>query len=500
MSDAQASQRFYASDKPLNSILINLQNSFKKQSGLNKDLSAFIKKNGVPVWDKTIYSLGSNIATGTSTVKTNSTSSQQLNTNSVGTSKGLFLIPLQSNDDGSIQSYITAYKHNDTSYTYRLYNKDSLDKIRPVDDSARAALRSTEAVFGVFEKSINNKDTINISGVQIRNARIVAGPPQGGTTATAKSNGIKLNQDYCLMTVTMTLYFEWHYYSYSYGEHWDLVGISIDIDVSCWSDGTGGSGNQGFEDPNNSNWWDFGTGWPWNNPSLYSQSDPWQFWWSGAQSIPNFYASRTYLDTDDGDENNNDVGNEDNSTYIDYDEITQSWPNIVSVIPINDFVGWLTPGVRVNCMDYAKAQIMKKGYKISDYLIPGQTIQVYKEINGVGTVDINAAKNGVGYLISALQRGIPVIVGIDDEVGSSNPGTDNTTDHFVVIVGAGSDADGHYFTFFDNATGSPTQGASAGNKLYYNSATGKISGRSQAIDYAASRRDYIVTMIRKSKQ
>jgi len=103
--------------------------------------------------------------------------------------------------------------------------------------------------------------------------------------------------------------------------------------------------------------------------------------------------------------------------------------------------------------------------------------------------------------LSALQRGIPVIVGVDDKPGSSNPQTDNTTDHFIVIVGVGSDSNGIYFTFYDNASGEVSEGTSPTNKLYYNPVTAIISGKSGASFYFnnIATHDYIVTMIRKSK-
>lgn len=213
----------------------------------------------------------------------------------------------------------------------------------------------------------------------------------------------------------------------------------------------------------------------------------------------NFYNfNKTDSDYGTGDDDNNAPGNYDNTSYSDFDDQTQPWPTFQNVIPISDFVGWnriLHPTWQ--CMDYAKAQIAKKGYRISNYFDIGQTIQIYTNANGA---DKNAAKNAVGYLISSLQRGIPIVVGVDDQVGSPNPNTDNTTDHFIVIVGSGSDANGIYFTFYDNASGDPTQGASINNKLYYNSLTGLITGKSQT-DYAkaSNRYDYIVTMVRKSK-
>ena len=64
----------------------------------------------------------------------------------------------------------------------------------------------------------------------------------------------------------------------------------------------------------------------------------------------------------------------------------------------------------------------------------------------------------------------------------------------------GSDVNGKYFTFYDNASGIASQGANPNNKLYYNSTTGKITGASQT-SYAqnSSYYNYILTMIRKSK-
>ncbi|WP_297984685.1 hypothetical protein [uncultured Chryseobacterium sp.] len=143
-------------------------------------------------------------------------------------------------------------------------------------------------------------------------------------------------------------------------------------------------------------------------------------------------------------------------------------------------------------MDYAKAQIAIKGYQISNYYDNGQTFQIYTTQNGVNW---NALSSGLSYLKYALSNGIPVI-GVDDAPGS--PGNlDNTTDHFVVIVGMGSDASGNYFTFFDNADNEIIKGASSFNKLYYNDLTGLITGNSMT-DYASGL-TYILTQIRKSK-
>jgi hypothetical protein len=206
------------------------------------------------------------------------------------------------------------------------------------------------------------------------------------------------------------------------------------------------------------------------------------------------YGSRSSNNLDDsGDDDTNPLGGEDTTPFSDFDPQNQSWVTVANVIPKSDFVGWLYPGIDQNCMSYAKAQIAKKGYGISNYF-SSETIQIYKSSTGV---DQASSHKGVGYLLSALQRGIPVIVGVDDQPGSSSPLTDQTTDHFIVIVGSGSDSGGNYFRFYDNASGDPDQGASDSNKLYYNSSTGKITGTS-ATSYASGL-TYTVTMIRKSK-
>src|SRR5699024_3879908 len=115
--------------------------------------------------------------------------------------------------------------------------------------------------------------------------------------------------------------------------------------------------------------------------------------------------------------------------------------------------------------------------------------------------DAQALEDGISYLIYALSNDIPVIVGVDASEGSPNPQTDNTTNHFVVIVGMGEDENGKYFSFFDNASGNSDYGVNSENKFYYNSDLGILKGTSET-KYCNNYTDYghyIVTQIRKSK-
>ncbi|KAA5534585.1 hypothetical protein F0919_08160 [Taibaiella lutea] len=255
----------------------------------------------------------------------------------------------------------------------------------------------------------------------------------------------------------------------------------------------------GYKQNNNGSW-----NW-WNNEILLEPRGGLPFGqWAINYLIQNPTASIQYIleNKNDFDDTQGEViddyadGGYDN-TIFPQSPPEQNWPTIAPVIPVNQFVGWGYVGVRMNCMDYAKAQIAKVGYQISSYYSTGQTYQIYKEQTGVNNT---ALIQGLSYIKYALSAGIPVIVGVDDQLGSPNPGTDNSTDHFIVIVGMGTDATGKYLQFYDNASKYATQGAHSMNRLYYNSNTGQIKGKSQT-DYAQNPalHDYILTMIRKSK-
>ena len=205
--------------------------------------------------------------------------------------------------------------------------------------------------------------------------------------------------------------------------------------------------------------------------------------------------NKTSYESSLGDIDNNTIGGYDNTFYPDFDFQTHGWPDVSPIISKDDFIGWSYPGINRNCMDYAKAQIAIKGYAISNYYDSGQTFQIYTSNNGVNSTELS---KGVSYLKYALTNNIPVIVGVDFKSGSPNPGTDNTTDHFVVIVGMGSDAKGMYLIFYDNAVKYSNEGANINNRLYYNSTTKKFQGQSQST-YGVDK-IYTITMIRKSKK
>ena len=182
---------------------------------------------------------------------------------------------------------------------------------------------------------------------------------------------------------------------------------------------------------------------------------------------------------------------EDDQTPLTFDYDQDLWPTISKVIPLSQFVEYN----HTNCLDLAKEQISKDGVRDLGY---GSAFKVYDAQGGPYP---SVAKDGINYIITKLQSGKPVIVGIDNRPGTpSSLNADGKTDHFVVIVGSGEDSQGKYLSFFDNATNLSIKGANSSNKLYYDAATGIISGQT-ACTYSDGTPlpAYTVTQIRKNK-
>jgi len=186
----------------------------------------------------------------------------------------------------------------------------------------------------------------------------------------------------------------------------------------------------------------------------------------------------------------------------DFDDTQVPWPSYGPVIDKSDAVLYNIKDY--DCHVFAKAQLAKVGYTISNYfleyvdegspnnVIHYETIQVFKEFEDV---DPTAIDNSLDYLYSALKRNIPVLVGISYKTGSSNPDTDSTTDHFVVIVGMGTDEKGNYFSFYDNGSAELEKATHSENKLYFEG--DKFIGKSYADNLKMF--TYRLTQIRKSK-
>ena len=108
-------------------------------------------------------------------------------------------------------------------------------------------------------------------------------------------------------------------------------------------------------------------------------------------------------------------------------------------------------------------------------------------------VDIQAFQNGLAYLDSELEKGYPIVAGVDHSYAYKGKGYNNdfTTDHFVVIVGRKYDDKGKlYYLFYDVGTNHENKGTSNDNKLYINN--NALRGKTA---YKPNR-NYFVTQIR----
>ncbi|MCJ0741383.1 hypothetical protein [Pedobacter montanisoli] len=191
----------------------------------------------------------------------------------------------------------------------------------------------------------------------------------------------------------------------------------------------------------------------------------------------------------------------DQTVYQEYQD-GQPWPTIdrQTIIQFEDFVEMRNKPnstVKESCLVLAKEQLGKAGYTCSGWLPGSQTFSIYTEQNGVNQ---SKTKQAISYIISSLQQKIPVLIGVDNRAGAPPENLDNSTDHYVVIVGMGTDDKGKYFQFVDSATSNRSQGASFSNRLYYNATTGKITGKTAVVNYRnyPGMHDYIVTQVRKS--
>lgn len=280
-----------------------------------------------------------------------------------------------------------------------------------------------------------------------------------------------------------------YYYSSTGGTSWTFSG------------GTSSGGGEG----NNGGGYG-GTGNPGDLPMLPCEGDPYQAskpnqpaystiqsnnapcggsgWVAYNVEIPNEAVLENY------DDNINNYPIEEDPMQITFDLNNDPWPTISSVVPLSKFVGFDGR----NCLLLAQDQLTKMG--VTD-LGSSNVFTAFK----LGVVYPAATKDGINYIISKLKTGLPVMVGVDNKSGSPNGNPNLTTDHFVVIVGCGTDANGrNFFRFYDNASPNLDSGASANNRLYYDTNTGKITGTS-TVNYAnlPPRYAYSITHIRKNK-
>ena len=108
--------------------------------------------------------------------------------------------------------------------------------------------------------------------------------------------------------------------------------------------------------------------------------------------------------------------------------------------------------------------------------------------------DTNEKKAAIDYIDDQLERGYPIVVGVDREVYKTY-NTDNTTDYFIVIVGRKTDKIGLYYRFYEVGTypeNKETKGINPNNRLYVKE-DNRLVGRKPM-----SNKNYTLTQVRKN--
>ena len=130
--------------------------------------------------------------------------------------------------------------------------------------------------------------------------------------------------------------------------------------------------------------------------------------------------------------------------------------------------------------------------------------KIKEKRSGLNAIELASVKDpfkqAVNYLKKALKNNTPVMCGVDNRPKS--PNKDAITDHFIVIVGMGTDEKGNYFLFYDNAVTNTKIGTSLDNKLYCYCKEHKIEGvgddRNTYIRDKKSYKKYILSRVIES--
>ena len=120
---------------------------------------------------------------------------------------------------------------------------------------------------------------------------------------------------------------------------------------------------------------------------------------------------------------------------------------------------------------------------------PDNQIQVVKEIDGANVLRKAGSESGYQKLDAYMALHKPVMVGVSFALGATY-NKDKTTEHFVVLVGAGMENGRKYYRFFDVGTEHVNKGTNPKFKLYYNPKTGFCIGEGLLGTYTLSQIRY----------
>ncbi len=80
------------------------------------------------------------------------------------------------------------------------------------------------------------------------------------------------------------------------------------------------------------------------------------------------------------------------------------------------------------------------------------TIQMVIQLKDGTLKGTGREQEGIDYIDKQLEKGCPIVVGLDDDSRMETYNSDNSTEHFVIITGRLTDEKGLYYRFFEVGT------------------------------------------------
>ena len=168
------------------------------------------------------------------------------------------------------------------------------------------------------------------------------------------------------------------------------------------------------------------------------------------------------------------------------------YTKIDPVFPIKDFVNWTT---KRDCFANSQEQLSKQGN--SSELYWGSAFQMYREGKYGKKVTKKSKLAGIDAIHRSLESGNAIMVGVDyGKTKHDDNNQDKTTDHFIVIVGRGSDDNGEFFTFYENAVNNKDKGTKISTNRLYIQSDGTLKGKTSW----SNKLTYIVTQVGPNKE
>ncbi|MFK8269121.1 hypothetical protein [Capnocytophaga cynodegmi] len=122
-------------------------------------------------------------------------------------------------------------------------------------------------------------------------------------------------------------------------------------------------------------------------------------------------------------------------------------------------------------------------------------IQVVIQTSNEKLENTGNGEEAINYINSELEKGHPILIGVDRESENKDYNKDLTTEHFIVITGRKNDDKGIYYHFFEvgtNEKNKELKGVNPNNKLYLQTDYNLIGNVPQ------STKKYTLTQVRKN--